>query len=38
MGFTSRVRSGDAENVEGQAAAFYFPRLFGAGFYRGEEG
>lgn len=32
------VRSGDMENLEGQAAAFYFPRLFGSGFYRGEEG
>ncbi|GHU11317.1 CRISPR-associated endonuclease Cas1 [Betaproteobacteria bacterium] len=32
------VRSGDMENLEGQAAAFYFPHLFGSGFYRGEEG
>jgi CRISPR-associated protein Cas1 len=32
------VRSGDTENLEGQAAAFYFPRLFGHGFFRGKEG
>ena len=32
-----RVRSGDSENVEAIAAAFYFPKLFGAGFTRGEE-
>jgi CRISPR-associated protein Cas1 len=34
----ANVRSGDTENLEGQAAAFYFPRLFGNGFFRGEEG
>jgi CRISPR-associated protein Cas1 len=34
----SSVRSGDTENLEGQAAAFYFPRLFGNGFFRGEGG
>lgn len=34
----ANVRSGDGENLEGQAAAFYFPRLFGSGFFRGEEG
>jgi CRISPR-associated protein Cas1 len=32
------VRSGDADHLEGQAAAFYFPRLFGPGFHRGEAG
>jgi CRISPR-associated protein Cas1 len=32
------VRSGDTENLEGQAAAHYFPRLFGNGFFRGEDG
>jgi CRISPR-associated protein Cas1 len=32
------VHSGDTENLEGQAAAYYFPRLFGNGFFRGEEG
>lgn len=35
--YANRVRSGDADNLEGQAAAFYFPQLFGAGFYRAEE-
>jgi CRISPR-associated protein Cas1 len=34
----ANVRSGDVENMEGQAAAFYFPCLFGTGFFRGEEG
>ena len=29
-----RVRSGDADNLEGQASAHYFPKLFGLGFYR----
>lgn len=32
-----RVRSGDIDNLEGQAAAFYFVQLFGPGFHRGEE-
>ena len=32
--YTRRVRSGDQENLEGQAAAFYFTQLFGQGFYR----
>ena len=31
------VVSGDAENVEAKAAAYYFPALFGSGFYRGED-
>jgi CRISPR-associated protein Cas1 len=35
--YARRVRSGDPENLEGQAAAFYFARLFGAGFYRNDE-
>lgn len=29
-----RVRSGDSGHLEGQAAAFYFPRLFGNDFQR----
>ena len=29
-----RVRSGDTDNLEGQASAHYFPKLFGQGFYR----
>lgn len=32
-----RVRSGDIDNLEGQAAAFYFTQLFGPGFHRAEE-
>ena len=35
--YARRVRSGDLENLEGQAAAFYFTQLFGQGFYRSEE-
>lgn len=35
--YSRRVRSGDQENLEGQAAAFYFTQLFGQGFYRAEE-
>lgn len=35
--YARRVRSGDADNLEGQAAAFYFTQLFGQGFYRAEE-
>jgi CRISPR-associated protein Cas1 len=32
-----RVRSGDPDNLEGQAAALYFAQLFGADFYRDDE-
>lgn len=35
--YARRVRSGDSENIEGQAAAFYFAQLFGTGFHRAEE-
>lgn len=35
--YARRVRSGDAENLEGQAAAFYFVAMFGSGFHRAEE-
>lgn len=35
--YVGRVRSGDVENMEGQAAAFYFPQLFGKGFKRIQE-
>ncbi len=34
--YARRVRTGDRENLEGQAAAFYFVQLFGAGFHRAE--
>lgn len=32
--YARRVRSGDPENLEAQAGAYYFPRLFGSGFVR----
>lgn len=32
-----RVRSGDPDRLEGQAAAFYFTQLFGPGFHRAQE-
>lgn len=35
--YARRVRSGDPENLEGQAAAFYFVQLFGQEFHRSEE-
>lgn len=35
--YARRVRSGDPENLEGQAAAFYFVQLFGQEFHRAEE-
>jgi CRISP-associated protein Cas1 len=35
--YVRRVRSGDSDGMEAQAAAFYFPRLFGADFQRGHE-
>ena len=33
----SRVRSGDSQNMESQAAAFYFSKLYGKDFQRGQE-
>lgn len=35
--YARRVRSGDSANLEGQAAAFYFPALYGFGFHRSQE-
>lgn len=35
--YARRVRSGDPDNLEGQAAAYYFPQLFGRGFSRAQE-
>lgn len=35
--YARRVRSGDGDNLEGQAAAFYFAQLFGQSFHRAEE-
>lgn len=34
--YEQRVRSGDSGNLEGQAAAFYFARLFGKDFRRNQ--
>lgn len=34
---TAKVQSGDTTNVEGHAAALYFPCLFGRGFTRSDE-
>lgn len=36
--YARRVRSGDPDNLEAQAAAFYFPMLYGRNFQRGEAG
>lgn len=35
--YVRRVRSGDSENLEGQAAFFYFLQLFGRNFHRHQE-
>lgn len=35
--YAQRVRSGDSSHIESQAAAFYFARLFGTEFHRGQE-
>ena len=35
--YARRVRSGDPENMEAQAAAFYFAQVFGADFCRAKE-
>jgi CRISPR-associated protein Cas1 len=35
--YANRVRSGDTENMEAQASSYYFPQLFGKGFYRAQE-
>jgi CRISPR-associated endonuclease Cas1, NMENI subtype len=35
--YARRVRSGDPENLEAQAAAFYFAQLFGQNFHRARE-
>lgn len=34
--YEQRVRSGDSDNLEGQAAAFYFTQLFGKDFRRNQ--
>jgi CRISP-associated protein Cas1 len=35
--YVRRIRSGDSENLEGQAAAFYFTQLFGRDFSRSND-
>jgi CRISPR-associated protein Cas1 len=35
--YARRVRSGDTGHMEAQASAYYFPQLFGKGFYRDAE-
>jgi CRISPR-associated protein Cas1 len=35
--YARRVRSGDTENMEAQASAYYFPQLFGRSFHRSQE-
>lgn len=35
--YQQRVRSGDTDNLEGQAAAFYFAKLFGKNFHRNQD-
>lgn len=35
--YARRVRSGDPDNLEAQAAAFYFAKLYGPDFHRAEE-
>lgn len=35
--YARRVRSGDIDNMEAQASAYYFPQLFGRGFDRSQE-
>ena len=34
--YARRVRSGDTENMEAQASAYYFPQLFGKPFHRAQ--
>ena len=34
--YTRRMRSGDAGNLEAQASAYYFPKVFGSSFHRSQ--
>lgn len=34
--YARRIRSGDGGNLEAQASAYYFPRIFGSNFHRGQ--
>ncbi len=38
LGMAAEVKSGDAGNIEGQAARFYFPAMFGEEFRRDPDG
>lgn len=35
--YARRVRSGDTDNLEAQASAYYFPQVFGRNFHRSQE-
>lgn len=35
--YVRRVRSGDSDNLEAQASAYYFPQVFGPGFNRSQD-
>jgi len=35
--YARRVRSGDSENLEAQASAYYFPQVFGRSFHRSQD-
>jgi len=34
--YVRRIQSGDKENLEAQASAYYFPKVFGKGFFRNQ--
>ncbi len=36
--YVRRMRSGDSDNLEAQASAYYFPQVFGRRFHRGQPG
>lgn len=36
--YARRVRSGDSDNLEAQASAYYFPQVFGRSFHRSQDG
>lgn len=36
--YARRVRSGDSDNLEAQASAYYFPQVFGRSFHRSQPG
>ena len=36
LSYTRRMKSGDPENLEAQASAYYFPKVFGRSFHRSQ--